>query len=128
MDQDQSEAGQELDGDQERTPEQVREEIEQTRAELGDTVAALAQKTDVKAQAKHAVGDAKETVSGKISDIRETATAKKDDFVASAQEATPESASEAGQRASTFAKQNRVALIALGAFGLGLVIGKARAR
>lgn len=32
-------------------PEQLRREIESTRADLGDTVAALSEKTDVKAQA-----------------------------------------------------------------------------
>jgi hypothetical protein len=51
MDTNQGTASQELTGDdQDRTPEQVREEIEQTRAELGDTVAALSAKTDVKAR------------------------------------------------------------------------------
>ena len=41
MDQDQSAAGPELTDNSDRTPQQVREEIEQTRTELGDTVAAL---------------------------------------------------------------------------------------
>ena len=56
-----------LETDQtERTPEQVREEIERTREELGDTVAALAHKTDVKAQAKRATDETKAAVSGKV--------------------------------------------------------------
>ena len=59
MGQDQGQAGQELDAERERAPEDVREEIEQTRAELGDTVAALAAKTDVKRQAHNAVENAK---------------------------------------------------------------------
>jgi predicted phage tail protein len=128
MDQDQSPTGPALDADAERTPEQVREEIEQTRAELGDTVAALAEKTDVKAQAQHAADHAKETVSGKVSEIRETVSGKKDDFVSAAHEAAPESAGDAGQKAAAFARQNRVVLIALGAFAAGLLIGRARAR
>lgn len=33
-------------------PEEIREDIEQTREELGDTVAAMAEKTDVKKQAQ----------------------------------------------------------------------------
>ena len=37
---------------EERSPEQIRAEIDKTRAELGDTVEALAEKTDVKARAK----------------------------------------------------------------------------
>jgi transposase-like protein len=128
MDQDQSEAGQELTGEPERTPEQVREEIEQTRIELGDTVAALAQKTDVKAQAKRAVDEAKETVTGKVSGIRDTVTVKRDEFVSGAQEATPESASEAGQRMAAFARENKLLLSVLAAFGLGLLVGRLRAR
>ncbi|MFI5892073.1 DUF3618 domain-containing protein [Actinoplanes sp. NPDC051513] len=39
-------------------PQQLRAEIEQTRAELGETVQELAAKTDVKTRAKQAVGDA----------------------------------------------------------------------
>jgi MYXO-CTERM domain-containing protein len=35
-----------------RTPEQIRAEIDSTRRELGDTVEALAEKTDVKAKAQ----------------------------------------------------------------------------
>ncbi len=36
-------------------PEAIKEQIEATREELGDTVEALASKTDVKAQAKRKV-------------------------------------------------------------------------
>jgi len=47
-------------------PEALRAEIAQTRADLGDTVEALAAKTDVKARARetagHVVDQAKETV------------------------------------------------------------------
>lgn len=38
--------------DESREPEEIREDIEQTREELGDTVAAMAEKTDVKQQAQ----------------------------------------------------------------------------
>ena len=38
-----------------KSPEQIRADIEQTREQLGDTVEALAEKTDVKAQAKQYV-------------------------------------------------------------------------
>jgi len=127
MDQEQSETGPELDGAEERTAAQVREEIEQTRTELGDTVAELAEKTDVKAQAKHAVDEAKETVTGKVSDIRDTVTGKRDEFISSAQEATPDSASDAGQRVSAFAKANSLPLAVLAALALGVLIGRRRA-
>jgi len=127
MDQDQSETRPELGGDPERTPAQVREEIEQTRIELGDTAAALAEKTDVKAQAKQAVDEAKETVTAKVSDIKKTVTGKKDEFLSSAQEATPDSANDAGQRVSAFAKANSLPLAVLAALALGVLIGRRRA-
>jgi ElaB/YqjD/DUF883 family membrane-anchored ribosome-binding protein len=38
--------------DEPREPEEIREDIDQTREELGDTVAAMAEKTDVKKQAQ----------------------------------------------------------------------------
>lgn len=41
-------------------PSQIREEIEQTRAEMGDTVDALAHKTDVKSRVKETFTDKKE--------------------------------------------------------------------
>jgi hypothetical protein len=40
-------------------PDELRTDIERTREDLGDTVAALAGKADVKARAKEAAGDAK---------------------------------------------------------------------
>jgi len=123
MDQDQSKAGEKLT-EEERTPEQVREEIEQTRSELGDTVAALAEKTDVKAQAKNAAEEAKQTVSGKVTDIKESVTGKKDEFISSAQEATPKSAQDAGQRVRAFAKANSLPLAVLAALGLGVAVGR----
>jgi Protein of unknown function (DUF3618) len=132
MDQDQSTAGQELAEEPERTPELVRDEIEQSRAELGDTVAALSAKTDVKGQAKQAVTEAKETVTDKASDIKGTVADKKDEFVASAHQATPESISDAGQRGAAFARENSVQLSilagVLATFGLGVLLGRRTTR
>ena len=122
MDQDQSAAGPELTDAPGRTSQQVREEIEQTRAELGDTAAALAEKTDVKAQAKQAVDATKETVTGRVSEIRQNVTAKKDDLVSSAQDATPQSAGDAGRRVKAFVGANAVAVVAVSGFALGWLV------
>ena len=46
-----------------RSPDQIRAEIEQTRRDLGDTAAALAEKTDVKARAQEKVAGVKQTIS-----------------------------------------------------------------
>lgn len=42
------------------TPAELREQIEHTRHELGDTVQALADKTDVKARARQKAGQLKD--------------------------------------------------------------------
>jgi Protein of unknown function (DUF3618) len=55
-------------------PQELRAEIEQTRAELGETVQELAAKTDVKTRAKQALGDATGRVQRKLSDARHQAT------------------------------------------------------
>lgn len=115
MDKDQSEAGQELASEQDRTPEQVRDEIEQTRVELGGTVAALAEKADVKGQAEQAVNEAKATVAS-----------KKDEFVSSVRESTPESASDAGRWFSAFAREHSLWVATVTAFGSGVLIGRRR--
>src|SRR3954469_5987812 len=51
-----------------RTPEQIEADIEHTRRDLGDTVAAVAEKADVKAQAKAKVEDAKARLKAKAPD------------------------------------------------------------
>jgi Protein of unknown function (DUF3618) len=60
MDEVQSEVRESVDVRQ-KNPDQIRVEIERTRAELGETVAALAQKADVKAQARQRVAIAKQS-------------------------------------------------------------------
>ena len=57
MGQDQGSGGAAVAGS--RDPEQIREEIEETRHALGDTVQALAAKTDIKAQAQRKLESAK---------------------------------------------------------------------
>ena len=59
-------------------PEALREEIEETRAELGNTVEALAHKLDVKAQAKEAVSDAKDKAATTLSSVQTSAAARAD--------------------------------------------------
>ena len=54
-------------------PQELRDEIEQTRADLGETVEALAAKTDVKARAKDAVDQAKADVTAKVAKVKDTA-------------------------------------------------------
>ena len=94
-------------------PAEMREEIERTRQDLGDTVAALAEKTDVKAQAKRKVQETKATV-----------VDRKNELVGKAKEASPASASSAATQASQKARENPLPLAALGAFAAGFLAGR----
>lgn len=56
------------------TPEELVADIEATRAELGDTVEALSQKLDVKAQARDSLEDAKQRGIDVFQQTRDAAT------------------------------------------------------
>ncbi|MFD8735971.1 DUF3618 domain-containing protein [Streptomyces sp. NPDC059618] len=51
-------------------PDHLREQIEQTRHDLGQTVQALADKTDVKARAQHRAGELKEQAVDKADEVK----------------------------------------------------------
>ena len=92
---------------EDRGPEEIRREIEHTREELGDTVAALAAKTDVKAQAQQGVEEARQSVRDKVDEVKATAQEKVAGARSAAQENAPESAQQAGQQAAQVAAQAR---------------------
>jgi predicted TIM-barrel fold metal-dependent hydrolase len=102
-----------------RDPETIRREIEQTRRELGDTVAAVAEKADVKAQLKTKAEHTKERV---LSGPRHVAERAK--------HATPHSVSEATSvttmKASEYGTALAIAGVGLCAFGAGLLVGRRR--
>jgi hypothetical protein len=98
-------------------PEEIRKEIETTREELGDTVAALAAKADVKTQARHKIERTKDTVLG-----------KKDELLGKAKDASPDSASNAATQLSVKARQKPVPVAAAGAFAFGFLAGWAMHR
>ena len=112
MTDDETQDGAEATAGQTKSPEQIQADIEQTREQLGDTVEALAEKTDVKAQAK-----------SRISAVKNTAQDKGDEYVAKAKQATPESAA-AGAQQLTSTVQAKPLPFAVGvAFVIGLGIG-----
>ena len=61
-----------------KTPDEIREEIEQTREELGETVEALGAKTDVKGRAQEKVDAVKADAHAKVDDVKESAQATAD--------------------------------------------------
>ena len=103
----------ESDADQQRSPEEIRADIERTRAQLGDTAAAAAQKADVKAQAKAKVDEAKQRVAE-----------KKEELLGKAKETSPESAGQFADQAATTAKENPLPVAAGAAFVAGFLLGR----
>jgi ElaB/YqjD/DUF883 family membrane-anchored ribosome-binding protein len=94
--------------------QEIQREIEQTRAELGDTVEALAQKADVKAQAKQ-----------KLEDTKASVTEKKEQLLGKAKDTSPDMAVSAASGAAQKARENPVPLALAGAFVAGLLAGRA---
>lgn len=111
-----------------RDSDQVREEIEEARHDLGATVASLARKTDVKAQTKHRLADVKGTVQDKATAAKRMTASKRDEVARRAKEVSPESASEGAQRAVRAARENPARLAALGSFVAGIVFGRVLGR
>jgi ElaB/YqjD/DUF883 family membrane-anchored ribosome-binding protein len=96
-----------------KDPEQIREEIEETRRELGDTVEALAAKADVKSRMRE-----------KISATKDSAAQKKDDLLGKAKGASPDTVTSGATQATQKAKENPVPVAAVGAFFGGFLLGR----
>ena len=101
-------------------PDRIRREIEQTRADMGETVDALGYKTDVKARAKDSIQDKKESVMG-------VASSAKERLVGAGQtvgDATPDSeqVKRQARRAKSVAQENPLGL-AVGAVAVGFLAG-----
>ena len=91
---------------QQTDPEQLRREIEQIRRELGETVAQLAHKADVKAQAREKVQEVK----------------------ANALRHTPDSARGGAQQVATGARRHPLPLATLGALAVGFLLWRRAGR
>ena len=139
-----------------KSPEELRSDIAQTREELGDTVEALAAKTDVKARARERVEELKSTAFAKRDELKSTAFAKRDELTAKVKDATPGGngggaaaagggeggapgsastassaqvkAKEASQQAMTFARQNPIPVAVAGGVLLGFLVARATGR
>lgn len=110
------------------TPDEIREQIDETRRELGETVEALSAKTDVKAQARDAVQETKATVTGKVNQARTTVTDTTSDLLGKAKEISPDSALSAASTGSEKVRQNPLPAVAVGAFALGFLLGRVSRR
>jgi ElaB/YqjD/DUF883 family membrane-anchored ribosome-binding protein len=105
-----------VDGD-ERSPDEIREDIEQTRHELGETVEALAAKTDVKARAHEKLDEVKHRLSG-----------HKETIAGKASAAAPESAGQAAEQAKAVARDHPMPVAIAGAVLAGFILGRLTSR
>jgi hypothetical protein len=107
-------------------PDAIRQDIEQSRAEMSETVEAVGYKADVPSRAKDKVSETVDNVKNKVSG---TATRAKEAVVGTASragDATPSrgQVKQAGRRAAGMAKENPLGL-AIGAAALGFLAGLA---
>jgi ElaB/YqjD/DUF883 family membrane-anchored ribosome-binding protein len=100
-----------------RTPDEIRHEIEDTREHLAQTAAALAEKADVKARAQEKVDETKARIADTAAQAKEKVAA-----------ATPGSVSDAAHAAQGTARSNPIPTAAIAAFALGLTLGLLLAR
>jgi len=116
-------------------PDRIRREIEQTRAEMGETVDALSYKADVKSRAKESLQDkrdsAKESVMGATQIVKEKLVGAKDSVSDTAGgatsrvgEATPdrEQVKRQARQAKGLAQENPLGLT-IGSIAVGFIAG-----
>jgi ElaB/YqjD/DUF883 family membrane-anchored ribosome-binding protein len=98
-------------------PQQLRADIERTREDLGDTVAALAEKTDVKARARD-----------KVAGVRQNVNQRRTELVDRARESSPDGASSAADQVRAKAQEKPIHTAAIAAFVCGFLLGRSTAR
>jgi ElaB/YqjD/DUF883 family membrane-anchored ribosome-binding protein len=109
--------------DQPKSAEQIRAEIEATQEQLGETVEALASKTDVKARAQDRVESVKENAQQRVESAKASAAQLKDEVVSKARQATPESAEAGAHQVSAAVRERPLPYATVAAFGAGLLLG-----
>jgi ElaB/YqjD/DUF883 family membrane-anchored ribosome-binding protein len=100
-----------------RSPDEIREEIAQTRAEVGDTVAALAEKSDVKAQARQ-----------RIDGMKANARQRGERLKTRARDSSPEGARQGAEQLVAKARENPAPVAIGGAVLLGFLLGRITGR
>ena len=100
-----------------RSVEQIERDIEVTRADMGDTVEALAEKTDVKAQAHQ-----------RVEDVKDNVRAKADDLKAKVQATTPAGAQQGVRQVAAKVRENPAPLAFGGAVLVAFLIGRRTGR
>lgn len=105
-------------------PDQIRERIEQTRSEMGETIDAIGYKADVPARAKDKVTDSVERARDSVAGTVDTIKGAVNGGASSVKDATPDrgKVSEGTRAAVGVAQQNPLGL-AFGAVAAGFLVG-----
>ena len=117
MGEEQGQVGTSVEHEQ-KSPEELRREIEETRRDLGDTAAALAGKTDIKARAREKLDGVKRTMADKKQSLPRSTGGGEDAAGPAA------AAGQAATQAKAKAGENPVATAAVAAFAVGFALGR----
>jgi hypothetical protein len=104
-------------------PDDIREEIEQTRARMGETVEAIGYKADVKTRMKESISDKKDSVVGSISGGKDAVVGKADAVVSRVSGAVPDREQlKGGAQKVGVSRENPLGLAVAG-MAVGFVVG-----
>jgi len=103
--------------------ESIREEIEETRAQMGETVEALGYKADVKSRVKESISEKKDSVVGTIASGKDAVVGTADSLVSKVTGAVPDPAQvKQGAGKVGISKENPLGL-AIGGAAVGFLAG-----
>ncbi|MFJ3202764.1 DUF3618 domain-containing protein [Streptomyces sp. NPDC086989] len=97
------------------TPAELREQVEITRDELGQTVEALVDKTDIKAQAKEKAAAAKEQAAEKTAAVVDQISVTAHHAAQLVKDTTPDPVLDKAGQIASVARANRKPLLVAGA-------------
>jgi Protein of unknown function (DUF3618) len=105
------------------TPNDIREEIEDTRARMGETVEAIGYKADVKSRVKESVSDKKDSVVGSLGGAKDAVVGKADAVVSKVGGAVPDGGQvRSGAQKVGVSTENPLGLAVAGA-AVGFIVG-----
>jgi hypothetical protein len=105
------------------TPEDIRDEIEETRARMGETVEAIGYKADVKTRVKESVADKKDSLVGSVAGAKDAVVGKADAVVSRVGGAVPDRHQvRSGARKVGVSTENPLGLAVVGA-AAGFIVG-----
>jgi len=106
-----------------QTPDDIREEIEDTRARMGETVEAIGYKADVKSRVKESAAEKKDAVLGAIGGSKDAVVGKADSLVTRVGGIVPDGEQvKTGAAKAGISKENPLGLALAGA-AVGFVLG-----